>query len=240
MKEVEAYKLFAHSPHVIHSVDYAIASERNDPSSKTVYVLLPYYQRGNLQDMINANLVNHTRFPERRLMELFLGVCRGLRDMHVYAGGGGPGGERMAMLRTDGVDENVQVVKGRKRGAAGADDEDESEQQRPLMTGEEDTSTVTGGKERSYAHRDIKPGLSSIHPPFVKIEWKKGIEKGFADGVGENREYNDRRRRLVPHPHGPGQHSRVAATDHVPVAGDRHPGHGGRAQHDAVPRPRAV
>jgi serine/threonine kinase 16 len=158
MKEVEAYKLFANSPHIIHSVDYAIATERNDPSSKTVYVLLPYYQRGNLQDMINANLVNHTRFPERRLMELFLGVCRGLRDMHVYTGSGA--GERMT-LRTDGTDPNVAALKGRKRGAAGADDEDESEQQRPLMTGEEDTGVVTGGKERSYAHRDIKPGLSS-------------------------------------------------------------------------------
>ena len=162
MKEVEAYKLFTNSPHIIHSVDYSIASERNDPSSKTVYVLLPYYQRGNLQDMINANLVNHTKFPERRLMELFLGVCRGLRDMHVYTGtgagdGGGGRGETMTM---DGTDENVKKLKGRKRGAAGADDEDEGEQQRPLMHGEEDTGVVTGGKERSYAHRDIKPGLS--------------------------------------------------------------------------------
>ncbi|KAB5580676.1 kinase-like domain-containing protein [Coniochaeta sp. 2T2.1] len=158
MKEVEAYKLFSNSPHIIHSVDYAIASERNDPSSKTVYVLLPYYQRGNLQDMINANLVNHTRFPEKRLVELFLGVCRGLRDMHVYTGqgvGGGTGEEAMTM---DGTDENVKKMKGRKRGAAGADDEDEGEQQRPLMHGEEDTGVVTGGKERSYAHRDIKPG----------------------------------------------------------------------------------
>ncbi|KAH8910958.1 kinase-like protein [Coniochaeta sp. PMI_546] len=158
MKEVEAYKLFAASPHIIHSVDYAIATERNDPSSKTVYVLLPYYQRGNLQDMINANLVNHTRFPERRLMELFLGVCRGLRDMHVYAGGASGGAAERMTMRPDGTDPNVAAVKGRKRGAAGADDEDESEQQRPLMTGEEDTTVVTGGKERSYAHRDIKPG----------------------------------------------------------------------------------
>jgi serine/threonine kinase 16 len=165
MKEVEAYKLFTNSPHIIHSVDYSIATERNDPSSKTVYVLLPYYQRGNLQDMINANLVNHARFPEKRLMELFLGVCRGLRDMHVYTRGPG---ESMAM-RTDGVDENVQAVKGRKRGAAGADDEDESEQQRPLMTGEEDTAMVTGGKERSYAHRDIKPGLFSQLFPTILV-----------------------------------------------------------------------
>ncbi|EAQ92748.1 hypothetical protein CHGG_00983 [Chaetomium globosum CBS 148.51] len=75
MKEVEAYKLFAHSAGVIHSVDYAIATERGGgEQTKTVYVLLPYYRRGNLQDMINANLVNHARFPEKRLMLLFLGV----------------------------------------------------------------------------------------------------------------------------------------------------------------------
>lgn len=152
MKEVEAYRLFSRSPGVIHSVDYSVATERNDESSKTVYVLLPYYERGNLQDLINANLVNHTQFPEKRLMELFLGVCRALRDMHVYTGKG----ERMEM-RVDGTDGNVEVARGRKRGAAGADEEDEGEQQRPLMEGEDDVG-VTGGKVRSYAHRDIKPG----------------------------------------------------------------------------------
>ena len=156
MKEVEAYKLFAHSSHIIHSVDYSIATERGaGEENKTVYVLLPYYRRGNLQDMINANLVNHTRFPEKRLMGLFLGVCRGLRDMHVYKGGGGPeGGERMTMGSGGGAQG------GRKKGSAGADDEDETEQGRSLLTEDERTAGVVerGGKERSYAHRDIKPG----------------------------------------------------------------------------------
>ncbi|KAK3329654.1 kinase-like domain-containing protein [Apodospora peruviana] len=171
MKEVEAYKLFANSPGIIHSVDYSIASERgSDEQSKTVYVLLPYYRRGNLQDMINANLVNHTRFPEKRLMQLFLGVCRGLREMHQYHAQGRPaaGGERMEM-RVNGVDENVEVANkrggggGRRDGtgkrsaqtAAGADDEDEVEQQRPLMA---DEGLPGAGEVKSYAHRDIKPG----------------------------------------------------------------------------------
>ncbi|KAJ4296026.1 Serine/threonine-protein kinase env7 [Collariella sp. IMI 366227] len=116
MREVDAYKLFARSPGVIHSIDYAIATERGGgEESKTVYVLLPYYRRGNLQDMINANLVNHDRFPEKRLMLLFAG-----------------------------------------RGE-GADEDDETEQQRPLMTEDERMPTVGAGKMRSYAHRDIKP-----------------------------------------------------------------------------------
>ncbi|SPQ18685.1 7e1260c7-96c6-4121-a07c-dbee23557ebe [Thermothielavioides terrestris] len=158
MKEVEAYKLFAHSPGIIHSVDYAIATERGGgEESKTVYVLLPYYRRGNLQDMINANLVNHTAFPEKRLMQLFLGVCRALRDMHHYRGpgagaGAGAGPERMEM-RADGVDENVRHAKGRP----GADEDDETEQQRPLMTEDERLPPAAPGTVRSYAHRDIKP-----------------------------------------------------------------------------------
>ncbi|KAI6354362.1 hypothetical protein MCOR25_008658 [Pyricularia grisea] len=192
MREVEAYKLFDHSDGIIHSVDYSISTDRGgDESSKTVYVLLPYYRRGNLQDMINANLVNHTRFPERRLMELFLGVCRALRDMHVYNGGGGGGGggdeprqvERMEVPSTNasapaaaggGKKKGKGKAKAKGKGKAkeengrartretGADEDDESAQQRPLMVGEDDRGAsshgVQGGVTKSYAHRDIKPG----------------------------------------------------------------------------------
>ncbi len=48
--------------------------------------------------MINANLVNHTRFPEKKLMVLFLGVCRALKSMHEYRGPAA-GVERIEMLR---------------------------------------------------------------------------------------------------------------------------------------------
>ena len=165
MKEVEAYKLFSNSPGIIHSVDYSIASERgSDEQSKTVYVLLPYYRRGNLQDMINANLVNHTRFPEKRLMGLFLGVCKALREMHLYHGGGG-GGERMEVRVNGGEGEGggggdkqgTGTGKRSAQTAAGADEEDEVEQQRPLMADEGLPGAGAGGV-KSYSHRDIKPG----------------------------------------------------------------------------------
>ncbi|KAL1851366.1 hypothetical protein VTK73DRAFT_9431 [Phialemonium thermophilum] len=175
MKEVEAYKLFARAPGIIHSIDYSIATERGSPAggnlgdaggagpAKTVYILLPYYRRGNLQDAINANLVNHTRFPERHLMLLFLGVCRALRHMHKYDPA--DAAERMELPASasasqhvgDGADENVEVAKGRKaRRTRRADVEDETEQQRPLMEGED--RGPGAGEGRSYAHRDIKPG----------------------------------------------------------------------------------
>lgn len=161
MREVEAYKTFAHVSGIIHAVDYSVAQDRSDADAKTVYVLLPYYRRGNLQDIINANLVNHTRFPERELMRLFLGVCRALRHMHQYRGPAG--GERMeagnAKAGEEDVDDPAVARKtgrgGRNRAVAATDADDETEQARPLMV---DQQVVAPGERRSYAHRDIKPG----------------------------------------------------------------------------------
>ena len=65
LKEVEAYSLFTPHPNIIHAIDHSVETERGgDTGNKTVYILLPYYRRGNLQDAINANLVNHAHFPE--------------------------------------------------------------------------------------------------------------------------------------------------------------------------------
>ncbi|KAG6043318.1 hypothetical protein E4U39_004678 [Claviceps sp. Clav50 group G5] len=183
MREVEAYQLFAHIPSIISAVDHAVATERgaaaaDDDACKTVYVLLPYYRRGNLQDMINANLVNHGSFPERHLMMLFLGVCKALRAMHEYKP---PPAERMHMGNEedgdgddDGDDDDEGDTPLNRRGATRGkrtEEEEQGEQQRPLMvtTTLNDTSTSTNTittsnrprnsrKIQSYAHRDIKPG----------------------------------------------------------------------------------
>lgn len=157
MREVDAYALFAHVPTIISAVDHSIATERGaDEATKTVYVLLPYYRRGNLQDMINANLVNHSSFPERRLMMLFLGVCKALRMMHNYR----PPVERMEMGREE--DQNGGGSTGATRGKR-TEEEEEGEQERPLMEGE--NSVAGGGKIKSYSHRDIKPG----EHPFLML-----------------------------------------------------------------------
>ncbi|KAJ4055379.1 Serine/threonine-protein kinase env7 [Fusarium oxysporum] len=150
MREVDAYRLFSHVPTIISAVDHSVATERGaDEATKTVYVLLPYYKRGNLQDMINANLVNHDRFPERRLMLLFLGVCKALRAMHDYK----PAVERMHMGREE--DELNHDERNNTRGKR-TEEEEEGEQERGLL---EEENQVSGGRSiQHYAHRDIKPG----------------------------------------------------------------------------------
>jgi serine/threonine kinase 16 len=172
LKEVEAYTLFSPHPNIIHSIDYSVETDKSDASAKTVYILLPYYRRGNLQDMINANLVNHTKFPERRLMVLFLGVCKALKAMHQYKVKGGPGGARSEQkakkvrreaARADAeaaAAENMEMRPSRKHREHDDDDEQEAE---GLLEESEVTMAQEGvapGGERAYAHRDIKPGMS--------------------------------------------------------------------------------
>lgn len=189
MKEVEAYALFAPNPNIIASVDYCVSSDRSDPGAKTVYILLPYYRRGNLQDIINANLVNGTKFPERRLMVLFLGVCKALKAMHYYKVGGGPGGKqsqqnakriRGEAARADQeAEEEIEQRRGRQNGR---EVDDDSEQQEPLMEGEVTISQqgVAPGEIRAYAHRDIKPGKQCCY-----IEMKVNV-------LTHHRKYHDR------------------------------------------------
>lgn len=168
LKEVEAYSLFDGEPNIIRALDHSVETERGgEPGGKTVYILLPYYRRGNLQDAINANLVNHARFPERRLMVLFLGVCHALKPMHQYRVGKDPKGKRKARrVRADAAeadrdaeDEAIQANTGRRR-RGDADEEEDDTEHEPLMEGEVLAAQegVAPGQQRSYSHRDIKPG----------------------------------------------------------------------------------
>jgi len=152
--------LFAPHPNIIHSIDHSVVSDRSDAGAKTVYILLPYYRQGNLQDVINANLVNGTRYSERRAMIMLLGVCKALKAMHEYK------------VKASG---NIKKAKGVRAQAVQADREAAEEvdshrhrraqsdvEQEPLMDDEVTASQngVAPGQIRAYAHRDIKPGMS--------------------------------------------------------------------------------
>lgn len=159
LKEVEAYTLFQPHPNIIHSIDHCVVSDKNDPGSKTVYILLPYYRRGNLQDIINANLVNHARFEEERLMVLFLGVCRALRALHKYKTGSGSS-RRAKRVREEGERADREVEQEIREDRRRHNRDQEEVEAEPLMDGEVVRSQrgVEPGQTRSYAHRDIKPG----------------------------------------------------------------------------------
>ncbi|KAL1986873.1 hypothetical protein VTN96DRAFT_5290 [Rasamsonia emersonii] len=170
LKEVEAYKLFAPHPNIIRAIDHCVTTESgskfrpdgDEASSKTVYILLPYYQRGNLQDAINANLVNHTKFPEKKLITLMLGVAKALKAMHQYRVKSGAASTRQAKaVRREGeeADAEISMPRGKPKRRSTRQMDDDVEQE-PLMEDEVTRSQegVAEGELRPYAHRDIKPG----------------------------------------------------------------------------------
>ncbi|KAF1796477.1 kinase-like domain-containing protein [Mucor lusitanicus] len=79
MHEIDMYQLFQ-SEYIIPVLDTSVLTDPD--GTKTVYIFLPYYKRGNLQDNINANNINKTFFPEKDLLEFFLKVCYALKVLH--------------------------------------------------------------------------------------------------------------------------------------------------------------
>jgi len=82
MREVEAYRRFKH-PNIIRILDSAVVQDP-EGDGQIVYLFLPLYKRGNLQDAINANVVNGRHFPEQEMVRLFKGTCEAVRAMHSY------------------------------------------------------------------------------------------------------------------------------------------------------------
>eukprot|EP00124_Ichthyophonus_hoferi_P005406 Ihof_evm1s775 gene=Ihof_evmTU1s775 len=81
LREVELYRLFDH-PNIIRVVDScSVTSPRGD---NDVYVLLPLYKRGNLQELIDSMDKEGKYFSENELLILFHGVCQGLREIHSF------------------------------------------------------------------------------------------------------------------------------------------------------------
>ncbi|KAF4571529.1 putative PKS/NRPS-like protein biosynthetic cluster [Pleurotus pulmonarius] len=181
MREVEAYRRFRH-PNIIRILDSAVVQDP-DGEGKIVYLFLPLYKRGNLQDAINTNVVNRTHFPEKEMVRLFKGTCEAIRAMHDYrapirstsnanpAAGSSSRNQQEASGRHSDDDERFPQPEGDAEGGYSYDGASV-----PLVTRqriEEQGDVVFDGDEEAqhngtadpsktehvpYAHRDLKPG----------------------------------------------------------------------------------
>jgi serine/threonine kinase 16 len=55
-----------------------------DGDGKIVYLFLPLYSRGNLQDAINTHSLNGTHFSEAEILAYFKGTCEAVKAMHTF------------------------------------------------------------------------------------------------------------------------------------------------------------
>lgn len=129
LKEVQANRLFQH-PYIIKIHDYAVVQELD--GSKTIYVLLPYYGNGNLQDLINSSVVVGTEIPDALILSFARDVCTALTQLHEY---------------------HVPF------GDESNEDDIDDDSHKPLMGTREIMDTAQRPGERlAYAHFDLKPG----------------------------------------------------------------------------------
>ncbi|KAL4064365.1 protein kinase [Scleroderma citrinum] len=82
MREVEAYRRFRHA-NIIRILDSAVVQDP-EGEGQIVYLFLPLYKRGNVQDAINSNIVNGKQFSEKEMLRIFKGTCEAVRAMHDY------------------------------------------------------------------------------------------------------------------------------------------------------------
>jgi len=164
MREVEAYRMFKH-PNIIRILDSAVVQDP-DGEGKIVYVFLPLYKRGNLQDAINANSINGTHFPEKEMVRLFKGTCEAIQAMHDYRAPIRP--------RQNKSPPNTSTGAPRLSG----------EQRRPSIDDDGDNGmlpTPQGDEEDGYSYHGTSGSI-----PLANKRGQKGRRGGSADSEEEH------------------------------------------------------
>lgn len=82
MKEVEACMKLKNTGKVVTCHDSLVVQEED--GSKTVYIVMPYYANGTLQDKINENVVSQSHFSEPKLLSYAKGIAEALMAIHGY------------------------------------------------------------------------------------------------------------------------------------------------------------
>jgi serine/threonine protein kinase len=81
--EVDSLKRF-HHPHIIRLLDVVTCGEGNH-NLRVMYLLLPYYHRGNLRDALNLVLNKAAqRPPITAILRDFRSICEAVKVLHHY------------------------------------------------------------------------------------------------------------------------------------------------------------
>ncbi|CCM04252.1 uncharacterized protein FIBRA_06419 [Fibroporia radiculosa] len=182
MREVEAYRRFKH-PNIIRILDSAVVQDPNG-DGQVVYLFLPLYKRGNLQDAINANSINNNHFSEQEMLRLFKGTCEAVRAMHDYhtplasSSDPFPSRENQSSAAHDDISRRPSLdEEGGYHDNASTNGSSVPlmsahrpvDEREPIFGGDEDLARIqqNGASENAqggqaelvpYAHRDLKPG----------------------------------------------------------------------------------
>lgn len=83
LREIELCKRIK-SDNVVHVVDSDCDGTADIVINAIshVNIVLPYYKNGSLQDALQVRARNRDHMPEAHVLQIFLGICEGVRAMH--------------------------------------------------------------------------------------------------------------------------------------------------------------
>ncbi|GAA5825003.1 hypothetical protein JCM3770_001829 [Rhodotorula araucariae] len=192
LNEVEAYKRFRH-PNIIRCLDSCVVQDR-EGDGKVIYLFLPYYKNGTVQNVISANAVNGTRYPENQMLSIFHGTCLAVRAMHTHQAGPSPrrSAASAAAARRRAPKMGAQAYPPQSDGAASGTAGDESttgeELDDFLLDDDEDDDDDDGSGLRSGTNEGqaLIGGLESARQQLEEDEGTSAAASAGLPGMGED------------------------------------------------------
>uniref|UniRef100_A0A0K8TRE1 non-specific serine/threonine protein kinase n=1 Tax=Tabanus bromius TaxID=304241 RepID=A0A0K8TRE1_TABBR len=83
LKEIEICRQVRH-PNIVEVVDYILKGTADIVINTTsqLYIVLPFYKNGSLQDNLNLRAKTKDYMPEIQALQIFLGICEGVKALH--------------------------------------------------------------------------------------------------------------------------------------------------------------
>ncbi|GAA5876027.1 hypothetical protein JCM8547_003534 [Rhodosporidiobolus lusitaniae] len=166
LKEVEAYKRFRH-PNIIRCLDSTVVQDP-DGEGKVIYLFLPYYKNGTVQNIIEQNALTGSPFPEHQMLSLFLGTCHAVRAMHQHkpssSSSSGPSGSKRRsppkMTSNGGASGSYPPasVSGPSAGETEDDSDDEEDDEAGGLRSGGEGQALIGGIESAKAQLEESEG----------------------------------------------------------------------------------
>eukprot|EP00045_Choanoeca_perplexa_P003646 m.32442 g.32442 ORF g.32442 m.32442 type:complete len:304 (-) comp12151_c0_seq2:41-952(-) len=82
-REIAMYREFNH-PNLIRVIDHDVVDSKVEPGAHEVCALFPAYQKGSLQDMIEAHRSDGSSIPEPMILRYTKDVCIALKHIHEH------------------------------------------------------------------------------------------------------------------------------------------------------------
>lgn len=83
VREIELTRTIKH-PNVVEIMDWKLEGDADIVVNAIshVYILLPYYKNGSLQDHLNLRAKSNDHMSEEQVLQIFVGICEGLKALH--------------------------------------------------------------------------------------------------------------------------------------------------------------